>query len=531
MPNARALFPLPLHARLTMTAALTLLLVCLLLLQAFVGWPGLKALLFLAAGYLLLSSTILISLSMRLRKGLASLRHDLERLEQEDYAATFQAKGRDELGKLEAQLARTIKAFKERLGFAQGVIKGMDTACVVVDTDEILTYTNQGLLDILEHDGRPEDYFGQNVAHFFYGDASRKTVLSESLRSHAHVSKEVELTSRKGNVRRLIIDSSPLFDLEGQLMGALCIYRNITELRATEAAVIQQKEQLEQAAQQAVAVAEKLASAAEELSNQIEQMSLGADNQQKRASEVSAAMEEMNRSVLEISKNAADAAKNASSMRSKASEGEEVVEKVSANMADVNGQAVHMRESMHRLREEVHGITDVLDMINDIADQTNLLALNAAIEAARAGEAGRGFAVVADEVRKLAEKTMQATKEVGATVESITGGTEQNVQAMQQTESAVAETEKLTAEAKRRLQEIVRFAESNSSQVESIATASEQQSSASDQVNQSTENVNAIALETAEALKESAEAVNDFNQLASELNDIVERMRSQAGTA
>lgn len=76
-------------------------------------------------------------------------------------------------------------------------------------------------------------------------------------------------------------------------------------------------------------------------------------------------------------------------------------------------QTIYKIDNFHN---SINEIVNIVTLINDIPEQTNLLALNAAIEAARAGNQGRGFAVVADEVRKLAEKTQNATKEIGKSV-------------------------------------------------------------------------------------------------------------------
>jgi len=75
-------------------------------------------------------------------------------------------------------------------------------------------------------------------------------------------------------------------------------------------------------------------------------------------------------------------------------------------------------------------IGQVVKLISAIAGQTNLLALNATIEAARAGEAGRGFSVVANEVKSLAQRTGQATDDIGRQITHMQQATGEAVNAI-----------------------------------------------------------------------------------------------------
>ncbi|UZP69104.1 methyl-accepting chemotaxis protein [Desulfovibrio mangrovi] len=284
--------------------------------------------------------------------------------------------------------------------------------------------------------------------------------------------------------------------------------------------------------EKAVSISSELASAAEELATQASEISNSSDIQRGRVQETSTSMEEMSATVLEVTKSASQAAEGSDAAREKAMEGAGIVGQVMAVTASVQTQAQEMSEGLAELGHRADAIGRIMEVINDIADQTNLLALNAAIEAARAGEAGRGFAVVADEVRKLAEKTMNATKEVGDAIRSIQEGTRESIASMKGASEAVGKNAVLARQAEDALAHIVELINSTADQVRSIATAAEEQSASAEEINRSTADVYRLSTETSDMISRSSEAIHVVAALAEQLQEIIaelERCKGDSG--
>lgn len=135
--------------------------------------------------------------------------------------------------------------------------------------------------------------------------------------------------------------------------------------------------------------------------------------------DIVASTEQNTDSMEEIARNAEQASKIAAGVREVSRAGRQEIDGGlnRINRARNEAEAASgMMAEMKATSRQIHGITET---INEIAARTNLLALNAAIEAARAGEYGRGFAVVANEVRQLAQRTRQATDEIGIMVRTM----------------------------------------------------------------------------------------------------------------
>jgi methyl-accepting chemotaxis protein len=482
----------------------------------------------LAAGlvvYLVLIAAIVFLLRSQVITPLHHLMAFSSEIAKGNFKAALSGRFRLEMKDLADNIQAMTRELENKLGFSDGVLRGMATPTLISDVECKVSFTNKQMLKLLEKPGSPGDYVGQRTGLFFYGDEERETITCRSLKERTvYEGMEVDLTLQSGRTISVKFDVSPIFDLEGRSLGAIAAMIDLTSIKEQQREIEAQRDKSAEAARVAEAVANRLSTATEQISAQIEQSSQGAQMQSQRVSETATAMEEMNATVLEVAKNASQAADTADKAKRKAQEGSKVVDQVVAGISQVQTQALELKSDMTTLGGQAEGIGQIMNVISDIADQTNLLALNAAIEAARAGEAGRGFAVVADEVRKLAEKTQAATKQVGEAILAVQAGTRKNIDNVELAVRKIEGATSLANQSGEALGEIVSLVDLTTDQVRAIATASEEQSSASEEINRNIDDVNRISIETSEAMRQSTQALGDLAGQAQALKDLIDQM-------
>jgi methyl-accepting chemotaxis protein len=185
------------------------------------------------------------------------------------------------------------------------------------------------------------------------------------------------------------------------------------------------------------------------------------------------------------------------------------------SVVEAKNNGEQLRTSIGSIGSQSEEIGKIVKVIEGIADQTNLLALNAAIEAARAGEAGRGFAVVADEVRRLAERSVQATQEIGSVIESVQLETRAAVNLMGGVLGAIVEsidkTSHLVGEAARATEEHAVGAKEVLRMAGGMATLTRQ--------------IAASVRENAAGAKEITGAAQKMNQLTHQMSEAVSEQK------
>jgi len=245
---------------------------------------------------------------------------------------------------------------------------------------------------------------------------------------------------------------------------------------------------------------------------------------QKQAAEIrdaGGAVELMTKSIQEVDSSAAQSSEVARRTLEVTEQGASAVQNSVAGMDGIREQIQETSKRIKRLGESSQEIGEIVDLISDITEQTNVLALNAAIQAASAGEAGRGFSVVAEEVQRLAERSAEATKQIGLLVKTIQGDTQDAVSAMEKSTQGVVEGAKLADEAGRSLQEIEHSTRELTDLVNSISVSTQVQTDMAQEVANVMADILRITEQTTKGTQLTSASVAQLEGLAKELSGSV----------
>ena len=236
-------------------------------------------------------------------------------------------------------------------------------------------------------------------------------------------------------------------------------------------------------------------------------------------STVAASIEQLTVSINHVRDNAEQTLGITRESAQLASTGGEVVSRTVGRMIDTAGRVRAAAQNVDELGTHTAAISDIVRVIREVAEQTNLLALNAAIEAARAGDQGRGFAVVADEVRKLAERTAQATHEIGEKISTVQQHASLAVNEM----SKMVEQVNADADVAREDGEVIVRIEERARRVVDVAgeitSALREQAAASDTIARQLETIARSSDESTAALGQTTHSVRNLESMAASMND------------
>jgi methyl-accepting chemotaxis protein len=258
------------------------------------------------------------------------------------------------------------------------------------------------------------------------------------------------------------------------------------------------------------------------LAQQVSERLLDAtDRQSREIEETTAQVLRVAQSINQVSVNAGESAKVAQRSLEASEKGAGAVQNTIKGMNEIRDQIQETSKRIKRLGESSQEIGEIVELIAGITEQTNVLALNAAIQAASAGEAGRGFSVVAEEVQRLAERSGEATKQIGAIVKTIQADTHDAVVAMEKSTQGVVEGARLSDSAGQALSEIGQVSKQLAALIQSISKATIDQVSATNGVAKNMRDILSITKQTTEGTKETADSVLDLATLAGELKGSV----------
>ncbi len=340
------------------------------------------------------------------------------------------------------------------------------------------------------------------IAALFLSDARKRAAESEA-ENKRNQEAILRLLNEMGDLADgdLTIRAKVTEDITGAIADSMNY--TIDELRALVTGVNNASTSVSAKSQQAQAVSVQLLDAAEKQSKEIQettQQVLG-----------------VAQTLTTVSSNAEESSQVAMRSLAASDKGRLAVQNSISGMNDIREQIQETSKRIKRLGESSQEIGEIVELISDITEQTNVLALNAAIQAASAGEAGRGFSVVAEEVQRLAERSGEATKQIGAIVKTNQADTQDAVAAMEKSTTGVVEGAKLSDAAGQALSEIDTVTKNLANLIQRISADTQAQAASANKVARNMQDILEINRQTTTGTQQTASSIKELADVASDL--------------
>ncbi len=351
------------------------------------------------------------------------------------------------------------------------------------------------------------------MAKIYNDDIARRRHSAERMREAA----ETERNSTQQAILRLMNEMGDLAD------GDLTVRATVTEdiTGAIADSVNYTIEELSVLVRRINDAATRVTAATESAQQTSEELLAATERQAQELKVAEETAQTMARSMTDASEGALQSAQVARRALEAAQKGTTAVANTIKGMNDIREKIQETSKRIKRLGESSQEIGEIVELISDITEQTNVLALNAAIQAASAGEAGRGFSVVAEEVQRLAERSAEATKQIGAIVKTIQTDTGDAVAAMENATRDVVDGAQLSEAAGQELAEIERVSAETAELIERISESTQVQAGAASKVAETMKNILEITDRTTVGTQKTAVSIGELADLAVELKGSV----------
>ena len=401
-----------------------------------------------------------------------------------------------------ALFATTRNSVEILVSQVRNVVAAKSAAKAIVDDSDSLLEKAQRLVDSYQSSSRITTYaallFG--LLLFLSLLLLAKAFVEDSRRSAEEAAR---INSQNQNaILRLMNEMGDLADgdltvratVTEDVTGAIADSLNYTteEFRKLVSRIITAVEQMGQATKEAEDISKGLLDATQKQANEIQ-----------TAGE---AVQLITKSIKEVDSSAARSAEVARRTLAVTEQGAQAVRNTISGMDGIREQIQDTSKRIKRLGESSQEIGEIVDLISDITEQTNV---------------GRGFSVVAEEVQRLAERSGEATKQIGALVKTIQGDTHDAVAAMEKSTLGVVEGAKLSDVAGQSLREIEQVSNELAELINSISTSTQVQTDMANEVASVMEEILKITVQTTEGTRLTANSVAQLTGLASDLKGSV----------